>query len=363
MKEPRSGDNLSDNDLEKITRFNNRVRQVVLLIIIGMLGFLIIKELYIFVPGMLGAITLYILTRGPYQKLVSEKKWNGKWTALLFIILSLIGLSIPIYFTVRVMVPKINEVFSHSEELMRGVQELSARVSEYTGTQLLTKENMGELQKMAGNFIPTFLNSTLGILGNIAMMFFVLYFMYVNGKEMENAIRRFIPLHEDSISTLADETMNMVRANAIGIPLISIIQGITATIGYWIFGLDEFGLWGFLTGIFAFFPVVGTMLIWLPLVVFLYAQGLSWQASGLLIYSLLVTGNVDYLARVTLMRRIGDVHPLITILGVIVGLGLFGFMGFIFGPLLLSYLILLARIYTAEFVENSHPNELHNHES
>jgi len=95
------------------------------------------------------------------------------------------------------------------------------------------------------------------------------------------------------------------------------------------------------------------MLIWLPLVIYQYMQGLSWQATGLLIYSLLVTGNVDYLARITLMKKIGDVHPLVTILGVIVGLGLFGFMGFIFGPLLLSYLILMVRIYSTEFVEHN----------
>ena len=95
------------------------------------------------------------------------------------------------------------------------------------------------------------------------------------------------------------------------------------------------------------------MLIWLPLVIFQYSQGANWQATGLLIYSLVVTGNVDYLARVTLMKKIGNVHPLITILGVIVGLGLFGFMGFIFGPLLLSYLILMIRIYTSEFVEHN----------
>jgi predicted PurR-regulated permease PerM len=62
------------------------------------------------------------------------------------------------------------------------------------------------------------------------------------------------------------------------------------------------------------------------------------------------------------MKKIGDVHPIITILGVVVGLATFGFMGFIFGPLLLSYLILLIRIYSSEFVEHSneiHPNDLH----
>jgi len=97
------------------------------------------------------------------------------------------------------------------------------------------------------------------------------------------------------------------------------------------FHVDEFAIWGFLTGIFAFFPVVGTMIVWVPLVIYMYASGNTWNASGVLIYSVVITGNVDYLARMTLLRRIGDVHPVITILGVIVGLGLFGFIGLIFG--------------------------------
>jgi predicted PurR-regulated permease PerM len=348
--------------VERTTRFNNRIRQVILLVIILLLVFLIIKELYVFVPGFLGAVTLYILTRSSYLRLVNGKKWKRSATALLFIILSIIGILLPSYFIVKMMLPRVSEVFTHSEELMKGLNELSAQVYNYTGTQMLTKENMAAVQKMMANFIPTFLNSTLTILGNLAMAFFVIYFMYVHGEEMEAAIRRFIPLHEDSVEKLANETMSMVRANAIGIPLISLVQGIFAALGYWIFGLNEWALWGFLSGVFAFFPVIGTMLIWGPLSIFLFAQGANWQASGLLIYSFVVTGNVDYIFRVTLMQKIGDVHPLITILGVIVGLGLFGFMGFIFGPLLISYLILLIRIYTSEFVEHtdhSHPNELH----
>jgi predicted PurR-regulated permease PerM len=110
-------------------------------------------------------------------------------------------------------------------------------------------------------------------------------------------------------------------------------------------------MWGFLTGIFAFFPIIGTMMIWVPLVVYLFSQGMNVQASGLMIYSLIITGNVDYLARVTLMKKIGNVHPLITIFGVIIGLQLFGFMGFIFGPLIFSYFIVLIKIYAHEFVD------------
>jgi predicted PurR-regulated permease PerM len=137
----------------------------------------------------------------------------------------------------------------------------------------------------------------------------------------------------------------------LGIPLISIIQGVVATIGYFIFGVKDWALWGFVTGVFAFFPVVGTMAVWVPLVIYTYATGETWQATALLLYSLIVTGNVDYIARITLLKRMGNVHPVITILGVIIGLGLFGFIGLVFGPLLLNYVIVLFEIYSNEFVD------------
>ncbi|MEO6490734.1 MAG: AI-2E family transporter, partial [Ferruginibacter sp.] len=66
-------------------------------------------------------------------------------------------------------------------------------------------------------------------------------------------------------------------------------------------------------------------------------------------YSIIVTGNVDYITRLGLLKKMGDVHPMITVIGVIVGLGLFGFIGLIFGPLLVSYFIILVKIYMNEF--------------
>jgi predicted PurR-regulated permease PerM len=264
----------------------------------------------------------------------------------------LIGL--PLYYVFHLVTPKIHDIFSHSDELLKGVKALSDRITAFAGFEVATTESIASIRTRMSGFIPTFLNSTATILSNIAVMFFVLYFMFVNGREMERYINGYLPLSRSSIDVLALETMNSVRANAIGIPLISLIQGVTAMIGYIIFGLNDWGMWGFLTGVFAFFPIVGTLVIWVPLVIFLYAQGMHGQGTGLLIYSLIVTGNIDYFARIKLMKKIGDVHPLVTVFGVIVGLNLFGFMGFIFGPLLFSYLMILMRIYTFEFVNHSY---------
>jgi predicted PurR-regulated permease PerM len=84
----------------------------------------------------------------------------------------------------------------------------------------------------------------------------------------------------------------------------------------------------------------------------MYVSGDTWNATGLMLYSFIVTGNIDYLSRITILKKLGHVHPVVTVLGVIVGLGLFGFIGLIFGPLLVNYVILIFRIYTNEFIEN-----------
>ncbi len=339
--------------------FSNRLRQIILLAVLAALGFLLVKELYTFFPGFLGAVTLYILSRHWYLHLTTQKKWNKNLTATLFLFGFLIIVGLPVYYIISLLSPKITEVFGHSDEVIIGLKSVSTQIKAWTGQELFSDTNVAEIQKRVANFFPAFLNSTAMIFANLALMLFIYFFMLINGKQMEESIDSFLPLQEKNIEALRNETMSVVRANAIGIPLISFIQGVCAIIGYWIFGINEFVLWGFITGIFAFFPIVGTTLIWAPLVVFLFSQGHTGQGIGLLIYSLLVTGNVDYLARITLMKRMGDVHPMVTVLGVIVGLSLFGFWGFIFGPLLISYFLLMFKIYSSEFGPISAENNPH----
>lgn len=332
-----------------ISAFNNRVRQILLLVIMVCLVLLLFRELYLFFPGFLGAITLYILARNQYNWLVTEKKLNRSLAAAIFMIGFVICIAIPIYFTAELLSSRITALVNNQDAVMQSLRSVSDQIRRWTGQELLSESNIAQLPKQISGYIPSVLNSTVLILGNLAMLLFLSYFMFTNGETMERSLHHFIPLRNQNIHILAGETKNMVRANAIGIPLISVIQGITALIGYWIFGVKDYVLWGFITGVFAFFPVAGTMLIWIPIVIYVFSTGHTTQGIGLLIYSLVVTGNIDYLARITLLKKIGNVHPVTTVLGVIAGLQLFGFWGFIFGPLLISYLILLFRIYTSEF--------------
>lgn len=251
--------------------------------------------------------------------------------------------------------PKMDGLLENPQAMIASVKASVIQVQQKLGVNLVADRTINNTVEKLYAYLPSLLNSTANLVANLAIMLFVLYFMLYNGKEMERYLNRIIPLKQENINTLASETKVMVKANALGIPLISTIQGVVAAIGYFLFGVEDWALWGFFTGIFAFFPVVGTMAIWVPLVIYTYATGTTWQATALLFYSLLITGNVDYVARITLLKKMGNVHPVITILGVIIGLGLFGFIGLVFGPLLLNYVIVLFEIYTNEFVENETP--------
>ncbi len=342
--------------------FNHRLRQILILGIVVIMGVLLVSQLTAFIPGLLGGITLYILSRSLYFRLVFKNKWKKGWTAMLFILAYLVIISLPIYFSITLISPKISNLLNNQDQIVAVAQKISGFVETKTRFKILSGDTAKELAQKATALLPKLLNSTASILTNLIMMFFLLYYLLVEGRAVEKRLGRVIPLERHNIDALGNETRMMVRANALGIPIISIIQGVTATIGYWIFGIEDWGMWGFVTGVFAFFPLVGTMIIWVPLMGYLFAHGQNWQAVGLLIYSLVVTGNVDYLARLGLMKRMGDVHPMVTVLGVIVGLSLFGFIGLVFGPLLVSYFLVMLKIYMNEFGDSDLPDDVKDEE-
>ena len=331
--------------------FNNRIKQVLLLAVLILLIWVVIQELSFCLPGLLGAVTLYILSRANYFQLVYKKKWKKGRAAGLFIIYYLLLFGLPVFLTITLISPKVNQLLSDPGATIESIKHAVAEVQQKMGITIVSEKSLTNSLDKLSAFLPSLLNSTANLITNLAIMLFFLYYMLYYGSEMEKTLYRIIPLKDANTTTLAAETKKLVKANALSIPLISIIQGLTATLGYFIFGVHEWVLWGFLTGIFAFFPIVGTMIIWIPLVIYTFTIGDTGMAIGLLLYSIIVTGNVDYIARITIMKRMGNVHPVITVLGVIVGLGLFGFIGLIFGPLLVNYIIVLFKIYMNEFVE------------
>jgi predicted PurR-regulated permease PerM len=329
--------------------FNSRVKQLLLL---GTILALIITSFYAlraFIPGILGAVTLYILSRANYFQLIYNRKWKKGWAAATYLLYYTLILGIPVFLIIVLLSPRVDAIISNPTQFIDSIRASINDLQKKTGYSFISQNSMNNTIERVTAFIPTLVNNTTNLIANLGLMLFLLYFMLMNGSEIERYLYKITPLKDENIQLLASETKKMIKANALGIPVISSIQGAFATLGYFLFGIEDYVVWGLVTGIFAFIPIVGTFVVWGPLVAYLYISGNNWQATGLLAYSAIIIGNVDYLARMTLLRRIGDVHPVLTILGVILGLSLFGFIGLIFGPLLISYVTVLFKIYVNEF--------------
>lgn len=330
----------------------NNLKQIALLSLIVVLGLSILKHFTVFVPSVLAAATMYILIRHWYIVLVTKRKWK-KWVAATFFIVSaLILIVIPLFFLFQAMAPTLNRILSETANLQKILATLSANLREAGIPVNLNTEQVNNIIGKITTIAPSVLGATANMLTNTVLAFFFLYFMMVQGKEMEYSIKDFLPLKHENVDDIWRSTRLMVFANAIGIPVLAISQGIVATVGYWIFGVESFLFWGVLTGVFSIVPIVGCALIWAPLCIYMTIEGDTANAIWLAVYSFIVTGGVDNVLRFTILDKLGDVHPIITTIGIIIGVPMFGFMGFIFGPLLVSYLLLLVKIYRVEFTEH-----------
>lgn len=280
-----------------------------------------------------------------------EKKWNKHWSSLLILLICILIIILIFGVTYYLIYDQIEPFLKNPVSYIDAAKKSILSIQSNLGVTFFTEEMLADIQARLIRLVTALLTNTFNILANLALMFFILYYMFVNYINLDYFIKKSLPLKPENIQLLEEETNRLIKVSAIGIPIISIVQGIFATIGYILFGVNEYMLLGLLTGLMAFFPIIGTMVIWLPLTIVMYAHGMTWQAIGLGIYSLIITGNVDYLTRITFLKRMGKVHPIVTITGVIIGLSLFGFVGLIFGPLLVSYMILLYQIYINEFLE------------
>jgi len=167
---------------------------------------------------------------------------------------------------------------------------------------------------------------------------------------MENSLYEHVPLTDHNVNRLGKEIHMMVMSNAIGIPMIAFAQGVVALVGYLIIGVKEPFFWFGLTCITAMLPVVGAALAYVPLSIILFANDQSGKGIAILAFGFGIIGLVDNVLRFTLLKKLGNVHPLTTVFGVIIGLSVFGFIGLIFGPLLISLFMLLLKIYSSEFI-------------
>src|SRR5687768_12991091 len=180
--------------------FNNRIKQILLLSLILLLVILVIKELGIFLPGLLGALTLYILSRANYFQLIYNRKWKKGWAAGLFIIYYLFLLGLPIYLAITLISPKINAFLDDPNSMINAARHSLDTIQKKLGFKIVSESTLTNSLSRLTAFIPGVLNSTANLISNLAIMLFILYNMLVNGREIERLLNQIIPLKQENIN-------------------------------------------------------------------------------------------------------------------------------------------------------------------
>jgi predicted PurR-regulated permease PerM len=328
----------------------NKIRQILLLITVIGLGFIIWKEMYFMLGWFLGAVTLYVLMRKPMLYLVFTRKWKHWIAALVLIILSLGVIIYPFAWVINLLIERLSPYLTDTTKLQNALQQIDKYLQDRYNFDLLNVGNIEKVSGFATNIGGKVISTTLNTLTNLVIMYFILWFMLMKVGHIQRWLLKALPVKKANADKVLFEIREMVMSNAVGIPVLGVVQGIVAMIGYSMFGVSEPILWGVITGIASVIPFIGTMAAWVPLTILAFANGDNTNGIWLALWGLIVIGGSDNVFRFVLQKYLADIHPLITVFGVIFGLNLFGFLGLIFGPLLLALFLLLVRIYYDEYV-------------
>jgi predicted PurR-regulated permease PerM len=329
--------------------YTKKQRENLLVFSIILLLFFILYGLKEYLSALMGSVILYVLFLPMYRFLVEKKSWKPSLTSLLIILFSFIVIVLPFLFLSVLLTNKILYYTSHYDEILILVKH----VEDLSGLSLTDKETVTSIATNLGSFLsnlfPSIVTGALDVFIILGLMYFVMYYLQVNNRNLNDQVFKFLPFAQDTILALTEELKASVNANVLGLGIISLVQASLVGLAFWVFGIPDALFWGLISFFAAFIPVLGTPLVWGPGAVYLLSVGETGKAIGLLLAGALLIMNVDNLLRLYIAKKMGDTHPLITILGVILGVPLFGILGLVIGPLMISYLLLLIKVYEKEF--------------
>ncbi len=240
-------------------------------------------------------------------------------------------------------------------------------------SQLSFNDSVGHIESVAQQFIPgfsldiesyvkqsaSFVASHLvsifaGTASTIFLFFLALiasFYFFRDGRDFTKYLIEISPLKDGQDSLILKRVATAIRSVALGTVLVALIQGTLTGIGLAFFGFDRAILWGCVAAIGALIPGVGTTIVFVPAVIYLIVTGSHLAASGVALWGVLAVGIIDNMVGPYFMSRGNSLHPFLILLSVLGGIALFGPIGFILGPVIISFFTVLVELYAQQIRE------------
>lgn len=322
----------------------------IILIILILLGLFLAYALKDIFTSALGAIILYTLLRSYYIRLIDVKKWGRAVSALFIIFVSFIVIILPFLGLSVMVIDKISFYSDNPQEVTNIINHFASVLNIDMEHSQTFADAIKKIESWALGSFPSLVNGLLNVFLLISVMYFILYFMFTSYEIFEAALMKYLPFKESNSLMLAEELQKITQSNVIGQGIIAVAQGLCVGLGFWIFGITDPVFWGVTATLLSFVPVVGSALVFIPAGLIELSYDNTFSGAGIIIWGAIVVANIDNVLRLIINKKIANIHPLISIIGVIIGIPMFGILGLVFGPLLISFFLLLIKIYEQKVV-------------
>lgn len=315
-------------------------------------GYLVWKMIIPFISALaLSAIIVticYPLYRN-IRKIVPGK--NASLAALLTTALVLVLFIGPIFLITSALVNEALSVYKTLNTQQIGFEGTLLRFETFIqrfvpGFDLNVTEYLKQSTAWIASSVGAFFAGTASTLFLFFISIIGSFYLFRDGHNFIHILLQISPLPDEHDEKIMKRLAAAVRSVATGSVLLALIQGTLTSFGLWLFGFQHSILWGLVAAFGALIPGVGTSIVFVPAVGFLLFGGLYAKAIGLAVWGSLAVGLIDNLLGPYIMSRGNDMHPFIMLLSVLGGISVFGPIGFIVGPVLVSLFIVLIELYS-----------------
>lgn len=325
-----------------------------LLVISIILSFLIFKPfLIVIVLGASFSVAIHPIFSWMLRKITSSRAFAAFLTMVMFILViggPIFGIGALVFKQSQALFNSPgNSIVSPVVDTISGVADVFLPEEFDVNVPEMAKTFVGSISSNLANIFT----STLSTILSIFLMILSMFFFLKDGEIWKNFLLRLSPMSDTYDKTIIKELKATVDGVVKGYLLIALIQGILMGIGLMIFQVPNAALWGLVAGISALVPTIGTAIVAVPVVIYLYTSGDTTSAMGFLAWSIIVVGLVDNMLNPIIIGRKINIHPLLILFSVLGGIALFGPAGILMGPLSVSLLYTLGNIYMRKFEKSS----------
>ncbi len=298
-----------------------------------------------------------------YERLLRVTRGRRGLSALICCVALLIGAMLPAYGVARLIASEAIRLYQNSGERTESALAPGPSISEKIQSHALARRlhldpvhwqsSFEHIMKRAAEVLAGFINrasrETFELVADLFLTFFTMFYFFRDGPALLNRLKYFSPLSGKYEDEIIRRFVLVSRATLSSTLLVGLIKGLLGGLTFWAFGIEAPALWGVVMVFLSILPVVGAWVVMYPAAAVLMIQGQVWQGITLFLIALIVVGSIDNVLEPFLIGRSAAMHDLVVFFSMLGGIGLFGVMGFIVGPILAALFFTLLDIYGIEF--------------